>query len=87
MPWELRLVSADDRQPLGSIEQVQARLCAAVPGVDFYQDASGPEKIAAMEAQGIEVPEVIRAHWLQSRGEYRGLIQGDGFTIELYLGD
>lgn len=87
MPWELNAIPFDDTASLGTVEQVQAKLRAAVPEIELFRDASGLEKIAVMESQGIEVPDVIREGWLRSTGAYKGLIEGDNFTIEFYLGE
>src|SRR4051812_10394217 len=87
MRWELQAVPSDDSGSLGSVEHVQAKLRATVPEIELTRDASGLEKLAAMESQGVEVPEVIREHWLGSKGAYQGLIEGTGFTIEFHLGD
>ena len=69
------------------MEQVQAKLRAAVPEIELFRDASGSEKLAAMESLGTQVPDVIREHWLRSKGAYEGLIEGEGFTIEFHLGE
>lgn len=86
MPWELQIIAVDDSNSLGTVEQVQAKLRAAVPEIELFRDASGTEKLAAMELQGVEIPDVIREHWLRSKGAYRGLTEGDGFTIEFHFG-
>jgi hypothetical protein len=87
MPWELQVLPADGGGSLGSVEEVQTKLRAAVPEVELFRDASGAEKIAAMEAQGIQVPEVIREHWLGSKAAFKGLTEGEGFTVEFHLGE
>ena len=87
MPWELQAIPSDDSESLGSVEHVQAELRAAAPEIELFRDASGLEKLAAMESRGVTVPEMIRDHWLRSTGEYQGLIEGDRFTIEFYLGE
>jgi hypothetical protein len=86
MPWELQALAVDDHSPLGTLEQVQAKLRAAVPEIELFQDASGAEKIAAMESQGIQIPDVIREHWFRSNGAYQGLVKDKGYTIEFHLG-
>ena len=87
MPWELQAVPSDDGGSLGTVEHVQAKLRAALPEIELFRDASGSEKLASMESQGIEVPDVIREHWLRSKGAHQGLIEGDGFSIEFHLGE
>lgn len=87
MPWELQALASDDRGSLGTVEHVQGKLRAAVPGIELGRDASGAEKLAAMESQGLDVPDVIRGHSLRSKGAYLGLIEEDRVTIEVSLGD
>ena len=87
MPWELRAVPSDDSASLGTIEHVQAKLRAAVPEIVLSRDATGVEKLATMESPGLKVPDVIREHWLRSKGAYRGLFEGKDFTIEFHLGE
>lgn len=86
MPWELQALAVDDHRPLGTLQQVQAKLRAAVPEIELFQDASGAEKIAAMESQGIQIPDVIREQWFRSDGAYQGLMDGEGYSIEFHLG-
>jgi hypothetical protein len=87
MPWELTLTHADPAQPLGPVTGVQDRLRSVLPGIEFHQDASGIEKLEAMEALGVEVPEVIRTHLIASQGSHQGVYEGCGFTIELFFGE
>jgi hypothetical protein len=87
MSWQLQILPSTDSQSLGSVEHVQAKLRAAVPEIELFRDASGLEKLAAMESQGIQVPEAIREHWLESKGAFQGLIEREDFTIEFHLGE
>jgi hypothetical protein len=87
MPWELQALPSDDGGSLGTVEQVQGKLRAAVPEIELGRDAGGAEKLAAMESQGLDVPDMIRELWLRSTGAYIGLIEGDAFTVEFSLGD
>ena len=86
MPWELSAVPADSRPSLGSIAQVQELLRRALPRIQLFRDASGSEKIRAMEAQGIEIPQAIREAMMISGGAYQGLLEGNGWSIEFWLG-
>src|SRR5688572_10209703 len=85
MPWELQIRLPDGSGSLGSLEQVQAMLRAALPEIELFRDASGLEKLAAMEASGVTVPDVIREHWLRSKGAYQGVIEAGALTFEFYL--
>ena len=87
MPWELRVTAANGGESLGRVDEVQATLRAAVPGIVFGRAPGGAEKIAAMQAQGVEIPDVIRAHWLASTGAHLGHFEGNDVTIEFDLGE
>ena len=87
MPWELQATPSDSSSSLGSVEHVQSQLLAAVPNIELFRDASGPEKIKAMESSGIGVPDFIREHLMQRTGNYEGVLEGDGFTVEFDLGE
>lgn len=86
MPWELRAVSLENGGSLGTVEDVQAKLRAAVPEIELFRDSGGADKLAAMESLGVEVPAFFRELWAGSPGAYRGEIVGEEFTIDLYLG-
>ena len=86
MPWELQALPSNGGS-LGTVEHVQAKLRAAVPQIELFQDASGLEKLAAMESRGVEVPDVIREHSLRSKGAYQGLVEGADFSVEFHLGE
>jgi hypothetical protein len=87
MPWELQVSAADGGESMGWVDEVQATLRAAVPGIVFLRGIGGAEKIAAMEAQGVEVPDVIREHWLASKGAHLGHFEGQDVTIEFDFGE
>jgi len=86
MAWELQIRSLDGSASLGSVAQVQAKLRGVFPKIELFRDASGAEKLAAMEERGIKVPETIREHWLGLKGAFQGVINGEDFTIEFHLG-
>ena len=85
MPWELILSPSDSRESLGSVTHVQDLLKTAIPEIELFQDASGDEKIAAMELSGMEVPDVIREMWAGKKGSYQGLYAGPEFTVEFHF--
>jgi len=87
MPWELQAIPIEPAVSLGTVAQVQVQLLAAVPEIELFRDASGLEKLQAMESSGVEVSEGIREHWLRSKGSFQGFLQGDDFTIEFVLGE
>jgi hypothetical protein len=51
MPWEVTIRRAGE-EPLGDISTARAGIEAAVPGMQFYQETSGAERIAAARARG-----------------------------------
>jgi len=87
MAWELQVLAAGGGGSLGTVDQVRAKLRAAVPGIELGREAGGAEKIAAMKAAGVEVPDVIRERWLASTGAYVGSFEGDDLTMEFSLGE
>jgi hypothetical protein len=87
MAWELQVLAADGSGSLGTVDEVQGKLRAAVPGIVLGRDASGSEKIAAMEAAGVEVPDVIREQWLGSKGAFLGRFESGDIAIEFSLGE
>jgi hypothetical protein len=82
MPRELTIVHAD-RLPLGDIEAVRRAVETDIPGVRFYREPSGVEKMAAA---GIEFPEVLRRHLEGSPAKTQADYEGDGFSIRFFLG-
>ena len=85
MPWDLTIMRAD-RSPLGDIPSVRQAVEAALPGVEFYREPSGAEKIAAAGSLGIEFPEVLRRHLENSPAKTQADYESQGFSIRLYLG-
>jgi len=82
MPWELTIARAD-HAPLGDVEAVRRAVEAAIPGIRFYREPGGIEKIAAA---GIEFPEALRRHLESSPATTQADYEGDGFSIRLFLG-
>jgi hypothetical protein len=81
MPWTV-LVSRVDGEPLGEVEVVRAAIRRHLPRTRFWRDPSGADKAAFL-------PPEHRPHFLQLFGhlpDERGLHEGDGFTLELFLG-
>lgn len=82
MPWELT-ISRAGQLPLGDIEAVRRAVETAVPGVQFYREPSGLEKIAAA---GIEFPDVLLRHLNNSPATIQADFEGEGFSIRFFLG-
>jgi hypothetical protein len=86
MPWELTILRRD-RQPLGTDESVRQSLGAAFPGVQFYRDPSGPEKIAAASRAGAPFPETI-LEFLQSQpAREQADWEQEGTFVRFFLGE
>src|SRR5262245_33213606 len=62
MPWELTIRRADNA-PMGPIDVVRKKVTDCLPGLQFYMEPSGAEKLAASDARGIVLPDVIREMW------------------------
>lgn len=83
MPWEVTIRRADGA-PLGDQAAVRQQIAADLPAMQFYREPSGPEKIAAARAAGVEFPEFLRKHLEQHAATERAELEGDGFSILLY---
>jgi hypothetical protein len=83
MPWEVVIQLADGAEP-GEVASVCDRMTAALPGIYFYTEPSGPEKIAAAREMGVEFPEVIRKHMEQRPATLQADFQGDEFSMRFY---
>lgn len=82
MPWEVT-IGREDQNSLGELEAVQKAIESAIPGVEFYREPSGLEK---MTASGIEFPEVLRSFLETAPATVQADFEGDGFSMRLYLG-
>lgn len=83
MPWEVT-IRRTDGTPLGDLAAVRRQIALAVPGMRFYREPSGPEKIAAARAAGVELPDVIRQHMERRPATEQAESDGDGFSVQLY---
>lgn len=83
MPWEVVIQLADGAEP-GDVASVRERMTAALPGIHFCTEPSGPEKIAAARAMGVEFPEVIRKNLEQRPATLQADFQGDEFSMRFY---
>lgn len=79
-----------DRSPLGDLETVERAISAAFPGVQFYGEPSGAEKIEVMRARGVEFPDVLRQFLEQEPATRQGDFDSDfangGFFVRFFLG-
>ena len=67
MSWTV-MIRRPDRAALGSLDALRPVFRARLPGLAFYREPSGPEKLAATR---ITYPEVIRKHFEQAPAEVR----------------
>ena len=51
MPWEVTIRRADG-DPLGDFPTVRAGIEAAVPGMQFFRQPSGADRVAAAHTRG-----------------------------------
>jgi hypothetical protein len=83
MPWEITIRRADGGV-LGDLAAIRQKFVAAIPGLQFYFEPSGPDKIAAARAIGLEFPDVIRQHFEQRPATEQADYEGDGFSMRFY---
>jgi hypothetical protein len=77
MPWEVTIVASEDqRKPLGTREEVIARVSAALPGVALQQPPVPPPQILA------QMPEIVRESMLRPRLEAD--FETDEFVIQFF---
>jgi hypothetical protein len=83
MPWDVTIRRAD-KAPLGDMAAVRRQITASLPGICFYQEPSGADKITAARANGVEFPDVLRQHLEGRPAVERAEFAGDEFSILLY---
>ena len=54
-------ITGDNGVPVGTLESVQARLSRLFPGAIFEWSPSGVQKLADLDARGIEIPAAVRS--------------------------
>ncbi len=84
MSWDIT-IKRGDGLPLGTPQQVCDQIARAFPGVQFYREPSGSEKLASLPA-GVELPDVIRKHWDESPAQLQGDFNGPKYSLRFYLG-
>jgi hypothetical protein len=82
MSWEIT-IARPDGLPLGDIASVRRAVESAMPGVRFFRDPSGREKMAAA---GVGFPEVLRRHLESAPATTQADYEGEGFSIRFFLG-
>jgi uncharacterized protein DUF4440 len=82
MPWTV-VVSRIDGEPFGDVEAVRAAIARQLPATRFWRDPSGADKAAFLPDQHRQLFMHLVGH---PPADERGLFEGDGFTLELFLG-
>ena len=85
MSWIVSYSRRADRSHLGDRQAIEEAIASVFPGVQFYCDPSGPERIAVMRERGVEFPDVIRRHLEQLPATRQGDFVGDGFSARFFL--
>jgi hypothetical protein len=85
MPWEI-IIKRLDGLPLGTPQEVSDLIAEAFPGVEFYREPSGQEKLAVLPL-GLEVPEVIRTHFAEAPSSLQADFDAEDYSLRFYLGD
>ena len=84
MSWDLTLRRLDGI-PLGERDPVQQVIELACPGVQFYREPSGAEKLASVPH--VTFPDVVRQHMETRTAQRQGDFDGPDFSLRFYLGD
>src|SRR5262249_5299463 len=82
MAWTV-LIRRADRAPLGSRDALRPVFLARLPGLAFYREPSGPEKLAATK---IAYPEVIRKHFESAPAEVRADFASGDLHLRFFFG-
>jgi hypothetical protein len=83
MPWEIT-IRRPDGSPLGDFDSVRHQLTQAVPGIAFYQEPSGAEKVTTYRQAGIELPEIGRQGLEKHLARVRAECASGKFSISFY---
>jgi hypothetical protein len=83
MPWEIT-IRRPDGSPLGDLVSVRHQMTHAVPGIVFYQEPSGTEKVAAYRRAGIELPEIVRHSLEKHPARVRAEFKSGEFSVSFY---
>ena len=82
MGWTV-LIRRADRASLGSLDALRPMFLARLPGIAFYREPSGPEKLAATR---ITFPEVIRKHLEGAPAEVRADFVSQDLHLRFHFG-
>ena len=83
MPWELT-IRRRDNTPMGEMDLVRQQMTRSLPGLQFYLEPSGAEKLAALDARGISMPEFTREFLRGRPAVEQADYDGESFSIRLY---
>lgn len=75
-----------DKQPFGTLEQVQSQLRELFPSVQFHWTGSGQAKIAMAAERGITFPPELAEALKDLPSLLEGYVEGNGFHLTLGLG-
>jgi len=82
MPWEVALKRRDG-QPIATIEDFRETLPQILPGLQFYREPSGKEKMAAVK---IEFPEFLRNALANAPAQIQADFEADGLFLRFFFG-
>lgn len=82
MGWTIRIRHADGRS-LGPIEALRELVTKSLPGIQFYREPSGKEKLAAYN---IDFPDVIRKHLEGAPAEIRADWEVEDLFLRFFFG-
>jgi hypothetical protein len=98
MPWELRIVKTigqppttcpdnDATETLGPIGDVHLQLSTALPGIEFYNEPGGAEKLDMMLRKGIDIPDSLKTILATANSSSRGVYDGEDYRFEFSFGN
>src|ERR1700722_3876979 len=85
MPWTGHLKRGDGLS-IGTIDELRDKMTRSLPGLQFYRDPSGIERLAAMAKRGIVPPEVIVRSLEPMPAQIQADFESDDIVLRFYFG-
>lgn len=83
MAWEVTF-QRTDLQALGDVPTLRNALEAAVPGIQYYTEPSGLQKLDAAAKMGVKFPEVLIKHFENLPAKLYAVYSTDELTVTIY---
>jgi hypothetical protein len=82
VPWTI-IIQCRDGGLLGHIDASRDRFTEGIPGLEFYPEPNGKQKLAA---SNIDCPEVVHRHLERSAPQIQADCQMENLSLRFFLG-